>query len=275
MLPALSLFRARSAFVLLVSWACYEFAGLVHSGDHASLALVVAGVVAVSALVASIAGFAYCALAGAAFAYLQIAPAEAVRIMVLSSTAIQLYAVWKIRYAIRWSALRAMLAGGVLMVPVGVWLLLHVDAAVYCAGLGVFLCAYGLFAVFRRSDLVLSASPWRDASAGALSGLAGGLAGLSGSFVTIWCSVRGLDKDAQRAIYQPFILVMQIWTLVCLRAFGTRDTPLLEGLNFVPFALLAGMAGFAIYRRLTHAQFGAVVSGVLMVSGLGLLARGL
>ena len=32
--------------------------------------------------------------------------------------------------------------------------------------------------------------------------------------------LRGLDKDAQCAIYRPFILVMRIWTLVCLRAVG-------------------------------------------------------
>ena len=142
---------------------------------------------------------------------------EAVRTMVLCSTGIQLYAVWRIRHAIRWSPLWPMLAAGALMVPLGVWLLLHVDAALYGVGLGAFLSAYGLFAVFRRDDLVVSGSPWRDAGAGALGGLAGGLAGLSGSFVAIWCSMRGWGKDAQRAVYQPFILVMQIWTLVCLR----------------------------------------------------------
>ena len=72
---------------------------------------------------------------------------------------------------------------------------------------GVFLCAYGVLRVFRRDDLVVRGSAWRDAAAGALSGLAGGLAGLSGSFVTIWCSMRGWDKLRQRAVYQPFILV--------------------------------------------------------------------
>jgi hypothetical protein len=173
--------------------------------------------------------------------------------MTLCSAGIQLYAVWRIRDAIRWSALWPMLAAGAFMVPVGVWLLLHVDAALYRVGLGVFLSAYGLFAVFRRNDIVVSGSAWRDAGAGALGGLAGGLAGLSGSFVTIWCSMRGWGKDAQRAVYQPFILVMQVWTLVWLRWLASSHAPLFEGLRFVPFALLAGIAGFAIYERLTHA----------------------
>jgi uncharacterized protein len=272
MLPTSPLFRARWAFALLVSWACYEFAGLLFGDDHAA-PLAVAAIIVVSALVASIVGFAFCALAGSAFAFLGVDPVEAVRTMILCSTGTQLYAVWRIRHAIRWSALRPMLAAGALMVPVGVWLLLHVDAALYGFGLGVFLSAYGLFAVFRRDDLVVPGSPWRDAGAGALGGLAGGLAGLSGSFVTIWCSMRGWGKEAQRAVYQPFILVMQIWTLVCLRLLAGRHAPLFEGLSFVPFALLAGIAGFAIYERLTHGQFRAVVSALLILSGLGLLAR--
>jgi uncharacterized protein len=260
-------FRARWAIMLLVTWACHSLASLVHGDDHGSLPLAVAAIIAVSALIASIVGFAFCALAGTAFAFLGVDP------MILCSTGIQLYAVWRIRHAIRWSALGPMLAAGALMVPVGVWLLLHVDATLYGVGLGVFLSAYGLFTVFRRDDLVVSGSAWRDAGAGALGGLAGGVAGLSGSFVTIWCSMRGWGKDAQRAVYQPFIAVMQIWTLVCLRLLAARHAPLLEGLRFVPFALLAGIAGFAIYERMTHAQFRALVSALLLLSGLGLLAR--
>ena len=273
MLRTLTLLRARWAFVLLVAWACYEFSGVVQGDDPAGIPLLTVGIIGVSALVASIAGFAFCALAGSAFAYLRLDPVEAVRTMVLCSTAIQLYAVWKIRRAIRWSALWPMLAAGAAMVPLGVWLLLHVDGALYGVGLGVFLCVYGSWAVFRRDDLVVSGSVWRDAAAGALGGLAGGLAGLSGSFVAIWCSMRGWSKDAQRAVYQPFILVMQVWTLVCLRWLADRHTPPFEGLGYVPFALLGGIAGFAIYQRLTHAQFRAVVSGLLMLSGLGLLGR--
>jgi len=275
MLRKSPLFFTRSAFVLLVAWACHEFVGLVHGDGHGVLPLVIAGIIAASALVASIVGFAFCALAGSAFAYLGVDPVEAVRTMTLCSTGIQLYAVWRIRHVIRWSALWPMLAAGACMVPVGVWLLLHVDAALYGVGLGVFLSAYGLFTVFRRNDIVVSGTPWRDAGAGALSGLAGGLAGLSGSFVAIWCSMRGWGKEAQRAVYQPFILVMQIWTLACLRWLAAAHTPLFDGLRFVPFALLAAIAGFAIYERLTHAQFRAVASALLMLSGLGLLARAL
>jgi len=279
MLPKLPRLRVCCTLVLLASWAAYEFGaletGLAHGDEQALLTLVVAAIIGVSALVSSIAGFAFCALAGSALAYLHLDPVEAVHTMVMCSTAIQLYAVWKIRATVRWFALWPMLAAGAVMVPLGVWLLLHVDGAVYGVGLGVFLCAYGLYAALRGGEVVVRGTAWRDAAAGALGGLAGGLAGLSGSFVTIWCSMRGWDKGAQRAVYQPFILVMQIWTLVCLHWHAPTQAPLSDGFGFVPFALLGGIAGFAIYQRLTHAQFRAGVSALLMLSGLGLLGRAL
>jgi hypothetical protein len=36
-----------------------------------------------------------------------------------------------------------MIAAGAATIPLGVWLLLHVDALLYAPGLGMFLIAYG------------------------------------------------------------------------------------------------------------------------------------
>jgi len=270
-------YLARAAFALLVLWACLELAhaevALAATAPNASLTLVIAAVIAASALVSGIAGFAFCAVAGSAFAYLGVDPLQAVQTMVMCSAATQLNAVWKIRAYVRWKALWPMIAAGAATVPVGVWMLLHVDRDVYGIGLGIFLCAYGCYAAFGRNGQVVRGSPWRDAAAGALSGVAGGLAGLSGAFVTIWCSMRGWDKLRQRATYQPFILAMQILTIACLRSQTSSELQGFDDLRFVPFSVLGGIAGFAIYERMTTRQFQATVSALLMVSGLGLLTR--
>jgi uncharacterized membrane protein YfcA len=226
-----------------------------------------------AALVSNVAGFAFCALAGSALAYLGTDPLCAVQAMVVASTATQLYAVWTIRDAIRWRSLGPMIAAGAVTIPLGVWLLVHVDAVYYAAGLGAFLTAYGGYLLLRRESLVVEGSPWRDAIAGALGGIAGGLAGLPGSIVTIWCGMRGWDRLRQRAVYQPYILAMQVATVACLRFQAPARSSLAHDLRYVPFALLGAVGGLAIFRRITNGQFRVAVGVLLGVSGLGLLAR--
>jgi uncharacterized membrane protein YfcA len=269
----------RAAIIVLAVWALCEFSEIERAialGDEqALLLLAVVGVVALSALLSSIAGFAFCALAGSAFAYLGVDPVRSVQAMVLCSIAIQLYAVWKIRGSVRWPSFRWMLAGGAVTVPLGVWMLTHIDSGVYAAGLGVFLTAYGCYAVLRRETRIVPGKPWQDAIAGALGGVAGGLAGLTGSFVTIWCSMRGWDKLRQRAAYQPYILAMQLEVLACLRFQVSSSMHAAEGLRLIPFAMLGAVGGFALFERMTSKQVHAAISILLMMSGIGLLNRSL
>ena len=267
----------RVALTGLVAWMLVggaDIAGSVVDGREGGwLAAATAAAIVLSALVSSIAGFAFCALAGSALAYLKVEPVRAVQMMVLCSIATQLYAVWTIRASIRWRSLWPMIAAGAVTVPLGVWLLLHADALLYAAGLGVFLTAYGCYVALRRDSYVVRGTPWRDAAAGALGGLAGGLAGVPGSFVTVWCSMRGWDKMRQRAAYQPYILAMQVVTIVCLRWQAPQHPSLGHDLSLVPFALLGAIGGMAVFRRLSNRQFQVAISILLIVSGMGLLAR--
>lgn len=260
---------AHAAFLLLILWALYASMGV--SPRQAEIA----GTVALAALVASVVGFAFSALAGCAFAYLRLDPVQAVHTLVVCSIATQLYAVFRMRAAIRWRPLMPMIAAGAAMVPLGVWVLRHVDGGGYAIGLGVFLSVYGGYTVCRREHHALPGSKLVDVIVGALGGLTGGLAGLPGPSVTIWCSLRGLDKLQQRAVYQPFILVMQIITLVCLHWQDRASVLALDDLRFVPFALIGGLAGFALFERMTNRQFHAAISMLLVASGLGLLTRAL
>ncbi|HYQ99177.1 MAG TPA: sulfite exporter TauE/SafE family protein [Casimicrobiaceae bacterium] len=261
----------------LAAWALVQsglFAGeIVDHRDGAWIALATAGVMLLAALVSNIAGFAFCALAGSALAYLGTDPVRAVQAMVVCSTATQVYAVWTLRDVIRWRSLGSMIAAGTATIPLGVWLLVHVDAGYYAAALGAFLTAYGGYLLLRRGSLVVEGTPLRDAMAGALGGIAGGLAGLPGSIVTIWCGMRGWDRLRQRAVYQPYILAMQVVTVICLRLQALVRMSLAQDLRYVPFALLGALGGLAIFRRITNGQFRTAVGVLLAVSGVGLLAR--
>ena len=268
---------ARIAIAALVVWALVaakHIAGdFVDDPGDAWVAVATVVAVLIAALIASIAGFAFSALAGSALAYLGMDPLHAVQTMAVCSIAIQLYGVWKVRASIHWRSLWPMVAAGAVTIPLGVWLLVRIDGFTYVVGLGTFLVGYGAYMLLRRETRAVRGGPWRDAVAGALGGITGGLASFPGAFVTIWCSMRGWDKLRQRAIYQPYILAMQVATLVCLRWQAPTRVSVGDDLSLVPFALLGALGGLAVFQRLSNRQFQVAVSLSLAVSGVGLLAR--
>jgi uncharacterized membrane protein YfcA len=87
--------------------------------------------------------------------------------------------------------------------------------------------------------------------------------------------MRGGDPLTQRATYQPFILVMQVVCVACLHWQGSGASFALDDLGLVPFAMVGGVAGFALYQRMTKRQVHIAMSLLLAVSGLGLLVRAL
>ena len=236
-----------------------------------ALALTVAAVVFAAALVSSIAGFAFSALAGAALVYLLQDPVRTVAILTACSIAIHGYCAWTARRSLDWRSLAPYLLGGMLTVPLGVWLLARMPAQLFAAGLGAFLLAYGLYMLVCRSALVVRSSTARDATVGGLGGLLAGLAGFPGASVTVWCGLRGWSKERQRALCQPFILLMQLEALALLGSVRPSALPAETFYLYLPLALVAAWAGVALMGRMSTRQFNVVVRLLLVVSGAALL----
>src|SRR5262249_21148051 len=100
--------------------------------------------------VSSIAGFAFSALSGAFLFHLMESPVSAVRVMVVCSIAIQLLSVAALWRSIEWRKLPVFLAGGVLGVPAGVYLLLNLQTSAYRVVIGGFLIFYGAYLLLRN-----------------------------------------------------------------------------------------------------------------------------
>ena len=84
--------------------------------------------------------------------------------------------------------------------------------------------------------------------------------------------MKGWDKTRQRAVIQPFILVMQLASLLSL-GLTPRGHPAASGFHqhdliFVPASLLGTVFGMALHRRLTDRQFARAVNLLLIASGL-------
>jgi len=262
----------------LFIWCAIELALMAASGSTGTAAargdLETAAVILVAAIVSSVAGFAFAALAGIGLAFVTRDPVRVVHTIVLCSIATQLYAVWQLRAQIRLRAMAPMFIGGALTVPFGAWLLLHLHASGYRLGLGAFLIAYGAYSTLHSAGWNVRTTPLRDAVAAALAGFIGGLTAFPGALMTIWCSLRGIDKIHQRAIYQPFILAMQIVTAVSLNLLGRAQIGEQHDVKFVAFAIAGAAIGYAWFRRLSAAQFRVALHVLLIVSGVGLFVAG-
>jgi uncharacterized protein len=226
-----------------------------------------------AALVSSVGGFGFPAICGALIFHLRSDPAEVVQVMITCGIANQAAMTWELRHSIDWRALSNYLVGGMLGLSIGVWILLHLDHSLYRHGLGVFLVAYGLFMLFRKPYIIRHQRWAFDFGIGFVGGITGGAAGLPGTPVAIWCGMKGWDKVNQRAVFQPFILLLQIAALVVISlarqaaAVGTFGYDFSD-LLFIPASLLGTYLGLAFYANLTDRQFSRAINVLLVASGL-------
>jgi uncharacterized membrane protein YfcA len=195
-----------------------------------------------------------------------------VQIMITCSMANQAALTWAARRNIDWRGLGVYLSGGAFGLMIGVWVLLHSDHTVYCKVLGVLLLSYGAYMLVRKPVVIRRQHAGFDLVSGFVGGITGGAGGTPGIPVTIWCSMKGWDKARQRAVFQPFILLMQTASMLAIglarnrvASSGGFDT---TDLLFVPASLLGTSIGLLFYHRLSNRQFAHALNVLLIVSGL-------
>jgi hypothetical protein len=217
------------------------------------------------------AGFAF-ALAASALWLHVLDPLRATFLVAACGTLLHIGLIWRIRRTIEPRRLWAFIVSGLFGVPIGIFVLTRVDPHVIKIVLGVLLVAYGLYSlVTPRLPVIAGGGRAADAAVGFVAGLMGGLGGYSGILPTIWTQLRGWPKDAARGVYQPFILVMQVATLVAA-GFVTLDTFSLELIGAALPALLAGAwLGWVAFGRLDERRFRQVLAVMIVASGATLM----
>lgn len=180
------------------------------------------------------------------------------------------------RRAVDKALLWPFLVGGLCGVPLGLWLLPRLDVAAFKLALGVMLVVW--------CPLML-ASAWLprirggrigDALVGAAGGLMGGIGGFSGVVPTLWCTLRGFDRDAQRAVIQNFNLAMLSVALGLHLVAGHYTLAMLPLLAIVAAAVLVPvLLGARLYIGLSDLAFRRVVLSLLTASGVAILASAL
>jgi uncharacterized protein len=219
------------------------------------------------ALAIGAAGFAF-ALAASALWLHVLDPLRATFLVAACGTLLQLAVIWRIRRNIEPPRLLPFVVAGLAGVPIGIYVLARVDPHAIKMALGAFLIIYGLYALLTpQLPKIAHGGRAADAAVGFLSGVLGGLGGYSGVLPTIWTQLRGWPKDVARGVYQPFILVMQIATLVAAGVVTFDSTSLLLVVAALPALLAGGWLGWLAFGRLDERRFRQVLAVVIAASG--------
>ncbi len=223
------------------------------------------------ALVSGFTGFAFSAVAGAVLLHV-LAPADAVPLMMVCSVLVQSTSLVSLRRSVPWRSTLLLIAGGLAGLMPSLYFLLHGDPALIRAGFGIFLAAYAGYMLLRprARGLTHAGGAPLHATAGFVGGLLGGLTAMPGAIPAIWCDLRGIAKDEQRGMVQPYIAAMQIGALAFLAVHRGLPSSLASHLLYAAAPLTAGVAlGLALFGKVSDALFRRALLCVLLASGLG------
>jgi uncharacterized membrane protein YfcA len=223
------------------------------------------------AFVAGLSGFAFGLVAASLWLYI-LSPLQSTTLIVAFGLLVQGYSVWTLRDALDWQKLWPFIAGAAIGVPVGVTLLTWSDPRSVRIAVGIILILYSFYAFFRPALKFSGGGRASDGAIGFLNGVLGGLTGLAGILVTIWCNLRGWPKDVQRTVFQPVAVAIFLMSALWLGARGRITTETAKFFAIGLPCLLAGTwLGLKLFGRIDETTFRKIVLALLLISGVTLL----
>ena len=241
-----------------------------------SVYLIVALGAVAAGFVQGLSGFAFGMVAMSFWAWV-LEPRLAAALAVFGALTGQVLAAATVRRGFDLGLLLPFVAGGLAGIPLGVLLLPHLDMVWFRAILGGLLVLWcPAMLLSRHLPKVTAGGRLGDGVAGLIGGVLGGIGGFTGTVPTLWCTLRGYPKEAQRAVIQNFNLAMLMVTMGIYLARGivTRDMLPLFAI-VAPAMLVPTLLGTRLYIGISEARFRQVVLGLLTCSGLALLASSL
>jgi uncharacterized membrane protein YfcA len=151
-------------------------------------------------------------------------------------------------------------------------LLAHTDANVLKPVLGVFLLAFGTYALLSpRLHTITAGGRVADAAVGFAGGILGGIGGYSGVLPTIWTQLRGWPKEIARGVYQPYVIIIQAITLAGIVWVTFDSIGMILLVAVLPPLLVGTWIGWQLYGRLNDLRFRQALAVLLIASGATLV----
>jgi uncharacterized membrane protein YfcA len=222
-------------------------------------------------IAAGASGFAF-ALAASSIWLHRIDPIHSAVLATGCGVLLHLSTLWPQRKHLDLARLWPFVVGGILGVPLGVYLLAFTRPSLLKACLGVVLLAFGAWALMSpRLPPVRRGGRAADAAVGFVGGILGGIGGYSGVLPTIWTQLRGWPKQIARGVYQPFIIVIQTISLAGIVLVTLDTTALVLLVEALPALLLGAWIGWKLYGHLDDRRFRQGLALMLIASGAVLI----
>lgn len=242
--------------------------------DPATLSIVLLGAL-VAGFITGFAGFGT-ALVSSGFWFHALPAAYVPPLVAMSSVAGQVVGLASVRTAFDWRRAAPYLIGGLAGVPLGVAALALASPALLRGGVGGFLVVYTAAQLtgLTRGRIGSWGGVRADGAVGVAGGFLGGFAGLSGPLPIIWLQLRGGPSAGQRAVYQPFNLVVLGFAGVGMAVSGRIGAPVLViAALSLPATVLGAWVGSRVSRRVGERAFRNVVLILLLCSGAVLVGE--
>ncbi len=233
---------------------------------------IIAGAV-LAGFIQGLSGFAYALIATAIWVWL-VEPQVLVPLVLCSSLVGQIASGHTIKKHFSLSRTSPFLVGGVIGVPIGISIFHQLNESIFRVGVGIVLIAYCLaMLVIADMPKLKSSGKFADGTVGLISGVMGGLGGLSGPAPVIWCALRGWDKSIQRATFQPLFFLIAVLTSAIYAMSGAITGETWQMLAAVaPAVIVSSWCGEKVYRAVPETAFRKLLLLLLLLSGLTLVA---
>ena len=238
-----------------------------------SLYFVVALGAVIAGFVQGLSGFAFGLVAMSVWAW-TVDPKLAAVLSTFGALTGQIIAAVTVRRGFDKRMLLPFVIGGLAGVPIGIWLLPRLDVVLFKACLGGLLVPWCLAMLFARNlPRITWGGRFADGVSGFLGGICGGVGGFTGPIPTLWCTLRGMARDAQRSVVQNFNLSMLAVAFALQIGSGNVGMAMLPLLAIVAVCVLVPvLLGARLYIGISDVAFRQIVLGLLTLSGIALLA---
>jgi uncharacterized protein len=242
---------------------------------HSPVFMIAVGAI-VAGFVQGLSGFAFSLVATSIWAW-TVDPKLAAACAIFGGLSGQVMAAFSVRRGFDIQLLLPYLVGAAVGIPIGIALLPLLDVNMFKTILGGMLivwCPLMLFA--KHLPRITGGGKAADGAAGFLGGVCGGIGGFTGVVPTLWCTLRGMDKDTQRSIIQNFNMAALAFTMVGYIASGTVTREMVPMFGVVLLAMsIPVFLGARMYIGISDANFRKIVLTLLTASGIALLSSGL